>query len=148
MKHNRNKMNDDEDLKEIARFLGRALPMILTVVKCHFVAAGLEASLESRGMDLAFSITSGEKEAKFFLQNLLLEIATIDRDERPLRLDERLNDPEYILDKVIQVTDSKLRILIHLFNEDDVDAALENIAEEGKHYERLRILKVDQEKQE
>ena len=53
-----------------------------------------------------------------------------------------------MIDKAIRVTDSKLRILGHLFDEDDIDVALETIAQEGKNYERLRILKVDQEKQE
>jgi len=47
--------------------------------------SGWQAKEEDCGLDIAFSIKSGEEESKFYLRNLIMEIATIDRDEEPLR---------------------------------------------------------------
>jgi hypothetical protein len=80
------------------------------------------------------------------MHNLLLEIATVDRDERCLRFDEKLKDFNYFVHKTNQVIDSKLKVLFELLFEDDFDKAKENIARLGDNYERIRIWQIDQDK--
>ena len=87
----------------------------------------------------AFCITPGEVTGKFFLQNLLLEIATVDRDEEPLRFDERLTDFSFFLSKTADLIQSKLRILLHLMEEEDTESAAKKIQAESDGYERIRI---------
>jgi hypothetical protein len=106
--------------------------------------AGMDIEQEGHGLDTAFCTRSGGKEAKFFMHNLLLEIATIDRDEEPLRFDENLRDLDYFAAKTARVVESKLNVLFHLLGQDDVEAAIENIAQDAKQYERVRIWRFDQ----
>jgi len=75
--------------------------------------------------------------------SLLLEIATTDRDDVPLRFDERLRDFDYFLSKMTRLTQSKLKVLFRLLMEKDVDAAIENITKDAKNYERIRIWRFD-----
>ena len=76
--------------------------------------AGFEVKQEGSGTDIALSIKVGEKEVKFHLYNLLMEIATVDRDEKPLRLDMRLEDYDFFLRKSCSLIESKLTILFEL----------------------------------
>mgnify|MGYP000492180824 CR=1 FL=1 len=105
-----------------------ALLVVIGQIKMILQSTGLEVKEEGCGADLTFSIKSGEKEVKFFLQNLLLEIATIDRDEKPLRFDENLRDFDFFLAKTARLAQSKLRVLFHIFGEEDVDVAIEKIS--------------------
>ena len=103
------------------------------------------------GLDLTFSISAGEAQVKFFLHNLFLEIATVDRDEEPLRFDERLKDFGFFLSKTADLIQSKLRILLHLMEEEDVEGAIKKIQADAAGYERVRIWRrldnSDQDKQ-
>jgi hypothetical protein len=72
-----------------------------------------------------------------------LEITTIDRDKQPLRFDESLRDFDYFLAKTSRTVASKLNVLFHLFGQEDMDAAIENIAKDAKRYERIRIWRFD-----
>lgn len=139
-------MQNQKEMAQINNFLRLTSPLIVGQVKLLLQSAGLEVKEEGHASDLAFAIKSDEKEAKFFLQNLLLEIATVDRDEEPLRFDERLRDFDFFLAKTAQLIESKLRILFQVFAEDDVDAALENISKCADQYERIRIWRFDKDK--
>jgi len=138
------RMQNQKEISEITHFLALVSPVVLDVVRTIFQSFGWQVEEEGRGLELAFSIKSGEKELKFFVRNLLLEIATIDRDENPLRFDEELHDFDYFLAKTARLTQSKLQVLFHLLGEDDVDAAIENILGDAKQYERIRIWRFDQ----
>ena len=81
------------------------------------------------------------------MHNLLLEIATIDRDEHPLRFDEKLLSFDYFVHKTNQLIDSKLKVIFELLFEDDFDKAKENIVRLGNDYERIRIWELDQDKE-
>ena len=50
-------------------------PLIALHVKILLKKAGLEFEEEDYGLDMVFYIKSGEKEVKFFIYNLLMEIA-------------------------------------------------------------------------
>ena len=137
-------MQNQKEIAKIGHFLYMALPIVVEVVKTFLRSADCEVKQEGCGLDLAFFIKSGEKESKFYLRNLLMEIATVDRDEEPLRFDENLRDFDFFLAKTVRLVQSKLKILFHLFAEEDIEAAIENISLDAKQYERIRIWQFDQ----
>jgi hypothetical protein len=139
-------MQEQKEIIKINHFLNMVLPLVAELVSAILRSAGAEVQKEGSGLDTAFSIKSGEKEAKFYLHNLLLEIATLDRDEEPLRFDERLRDFDFFLAKTANAIQSKLRILFHVLEEDDIKAAVKNISRDAKLYERVRIWQFDQGK--
>lgn len=136
-------MKSQNEIEKINHFLYMALPIVAGIVRTSLQSSGCKVKQEGCGLDLAFSIKSGKKEIKFDLHNLLLEIATIDRDEEPLRFDENLRDFEFFLNKTSQLVQSKLKVLFHLLGEENVDAAIESISKDAKKYERIRIWRFD-----
>ena len=137
-------MQSQEEIEKINRFLCMVLPIVTEIVKTILRSLDYEVIQKGHGLDLVFSIKAGKKEAEFYLHNLFLEVVTVDRDEVPLRFDENLRDFDYFLAKTDRLVASKLNVLFHLFGEEDVDAAIENITKDAKQYERIRIWKVDQ----
>jgi hypothetical protein len=139
-------MQKQIEITKINHFLAEVGPIIVGVTKAILHAIGCKVEDEGHGLDLAFSIRSGEKTLKFYLRNLLLEIVTIDRDEEPLRFDEGLKDFDYFLAKMGRAINSKMRVVFEVLKEDDLDAAVENICKDAKDYERIRIWRFDQNK--
>jgi hypothetical protein len=138
-------MEDQIQILKINAFLSMVTPVVAGVVRTILKTLDFQVVEQGHGFELVFSIKKGEKQAEFYLQNLLLEIATIDRDESPLRFDEKLRDFDYFLAKTCRLIPSKLNVLFHLFGEEDVDGAIENIARDAKQYERIRIWRFDQQ---
>ena len=136
-------MQDSEQNIKIAGFLRVALPVVADVVRTFLQALDWEVQEEGRGLDSAFTIELGEKKIKFFMHNLLLEIATVDRDENPLRFDEGLRDFDYFLAKTTRIVGGRLWILLQLVSQDDVEAAIEKLSRKAGQYERLRIWRFD-----
>lgn len=139
-------MEHQKETERINHFLCFVTPIVIRFVKGVLESADLQVLQEGSGIETALSIRKGEKEAKMYLQNLLLEIATVDRDEEPLRFDENLRDFDFFLAKTARLTESKLKVLFHLFAEEDVDTAIEKISQDAKQYERIRIWQIDQKK--
>ena len=139
-------MQNQNEIEKINRFLSMVSPVIAGHVKMLLRSTGAKVQERGRGPDLVFSIKTGEKEIKFFLRNLLLEIATADRDEVPLRFDERLRDFDYFLSKMTRLTQSKMKVLFRLLMEKDVDVAIDSITKDVKKYARIRIWRFDQKK--
>ena len=137
-------MQDQKEITQINQFLCMITPIVTSQVKMLLESAGLQVEEEGFGLDAGFSIKCGQRQLKFYLQNLLLEIATIDRDQQPLRFDQNLRDLDYFAAKTARVVESKLHVLFHLLGQDDVEAAIENIAQDAKQYERVRIWRFDQ----
>jgi len=139
-------MQESKEIAKINHFLSMVLPLVTELVSAILRSSGVEIRKEGSGLDTAFSISRGEKGAKFYLHNLLLEIATLDRDEDPLRFDERLCDFDFFVAKMANAIQSKLRILFHVLEKDDIKAAVESISRDAKFYERVRIWQFDQGK--
>jgi hypothetical protein len=137
-------MQNQIEIEKINNFLSSVSPVVVAIVKTILQTLGCDVREEGSGLGLAFHIKSEGKEVQFFLNNLLLEIATVDRDEDPLQFDENLRDFDYFLRKTAHVVESKLNVLFQLFGQDDVEAAIENIGQLAKQYERIRIWKVNQ----
>ena len=137
-------MQNQIEIGKINNFLSLVSPVVVNIVKTILQTLGCDVREEGSGLDLTFHIKSEGKEVRFFLNNLLLEIATVDRDEDPLQFDENLRDFNYFLRKTAHVVESKLNVLFQLFGQDDIEAAMENITKDAKQYQRIRIWKVDQ----
>jgi hypothetical protein len=131
------------EIVKINAFLSIASPIVIDVVGTILKTLDFQVKEEGTGLKLAFSIKRDDKEVKFFFHNLLLEITTIDRDQEPLRFDESLRDFDYFLGKTSRTVASKLNVLFRLFGQEDMEAAIENIARDAKRYERIRIWRFD-----
>ena len=136
-------MSDGNDNMKIAAFLAARMPLIAQRVKGLLLSLGCQVEEEGNGLSLVFTIDVGEGKVKFFLKNLFLEIATIDRDENPLRFDERLADFDFFLSKMADHVCSKVRVLFHLREEKDVEKAIKRIERDAPAYERVRIIRID-----
>ncbi len=137
-------MQNHNEITKINAFLSLVTPMVAGVVRTILETLDFQVIEKGQMFELIFSIKKGEKQAEFYLQNLLLEIATVDRDENPLRFDMKLRDFDYFLAKTCRLIPSKLNVLFHLFGKEDVDEAIDNIARDAKQYQRIRIWKFDQ----
>ena len=140
-------MQDPNEIEKINKFLNIVAPILTKQVILTIQESGLKVTECGRGPDQVFVIKRGDKEIKFFTYNLFLETATIDRDEEPLRFDERLKDVGYFMAKSAELARSKLQIRYQLLTEDNVDTAIDNISENATGYERIRILKFDTKEQ-
>ena len=113
----------------IERYLVTITPVLTEQIKKILCAAGFDVKQQDYGLNTSFTLKSGEKELKFFMYNLLMEIATIDRDEKPLRFDYKLADFDYFAKKSAKLISSKLAVLFKLLGHDDVGKAVEEITD-------------------
>ena len=137
-------MQNLKDSVKINHFLQAITPIVVNLVQAILKSTNWTIERKGQALDTSFSIKAGDKETVFYLYNLFLEIATIDRDENPLRFDERLRDFDYFVEKTIRLTESKLKILFQLFGEEDVEKAIKNIEQNSAQFERIRIIRFDQ----
>ena len=135
------KLEDDE--RKVAAFIAFSWPIVADLVRTVFERLGCKVCCRGYGLDAVLEIEAGERKASFYLHNLLLEIATVDRDERPLRFDENLADFEFFLRKTLRLVQGKIFILQQFFSAGDVEAAIEKLSEMAKDYQRLRIIRWD-----
>jgi len=141
-------MHEPKEIAKTNHFLNLVLPLVTELVSAILRSSGIEVQEEGSGLDTAVSIKTGEKQARFYLHNLVLEIATLDRDKDPLRFDEQLRDFDFFPAKMTNIIQSKLRVLMQVFSTDDLEAAIENISQQTTDYERIRIWRLDQGRNE
>ena len=139
-------MQNQNEITKINRFLTMVSPVITEIVKKILQSLSCEVVRKGDGLDMVFLIKAGEKQMEFYLHNLFMEIATVDRDEEPLRFDENLRDFDYFLAKTARVVASKLNVLFKLLGAEDVDTALDSISQLANQYERIRIWRIDPNK--
>lgn len=139
-------MRNTEENARITHYIHEVLPIVAELVKIFLESNNYQIKQEGCGFDLAFSIKSGDREANFFLQNLLLEIATVDTHEEPLRFDERLRDFDYFLAKTARHAQSKLKVISQLLGEENVEAAIEDLCRNAGQFGQIQIWRIDQQK--
>jgi len=132
-------MDKDQEAIKIAGFLTVAAPTITRLAKMVLESRRYQVREEGAGLELVLAISTGHGEVKFYLRNLFLEVATLDRDEEPLRFDEDLLDFGYFLSKTADLIRSKLRLLLHLLETESVEEACKKIQADSAGYERVRI---------
>lgn len=74
-------MQNQEETQKINQFLSIVSPTIVGHVKLLFQSTGAKVHQQGRGLDMTLLVKSGKKEIRFLLQNLFLEIATVNTDE-------------------------------------------------------------------
>jgi len=136
-------MQHPSDSARISAFLQFACPVITGLVESVLQATGRKVTRHGEGLETHFTIDTDGNEAKFYMQNLLLEIATVDRDQDPLEFDRHLVDFGYFTAKAIRLIESKMQVLFELLCQDNIDDAIKNIEKTAGRYERLRICKFD-----
>jgi len=132
-------MDKDQEAIKIAGFLAVAAPIIPRLARMVLESHRYQVREEGAGLELVLSISTGHGEVRFFLRNLFLEIATLDRDEEPLRFDQDLLDFGYFLSKTADLIRSKLKLLLHLLETESVEEACKKIQADSAGYERVRI---------
>ncbi len=73
-------MQEQIEKLKISEFVNFILPIACGILKQTFETMGISAEQMGIGLDTIFFIKKDDKEVEFYLNNLLLEIATIDRD--------------------------------------------------------------------
>jgi len=136
-------MQNENEITKITHYIREVLPIVAKLVKIFLESYNYQIKQKGCGFDLAFSISSGDREANFFLQNLLLEIATVDTHEDPLMFDERLRDFDYFLAKTARQAQSKLKVTSQLLGEEDVETAIENLCRNAGRFEQIQIWRFD-----
>lgn len=135
------KLNDSA---KINLFLQATAPLVIDIVGAILNSTNWQIERKGKGLDTFFSIKAGDNETVFYIHNLLLEIATVDRDQNPLRFDQRLEDIDYFIEKMVRLSESKLNILFQLFGNEDIEKAIAKIEKNSDQYERIRIMRFDQ----
>ena len=134
------------ETERISKYINFISPFVCDITKTIVESCGWQVTENNIGVNIVFLIKADDRQAEFYLHNLLFEVATIDRDANPLFFDEKLEDFDYFLEKTLNIIQSKLKILCHIFCETDIDTALNKITKEAKSYQRVRIIKLDNDK--
>lgn len=134
------------ETEKISQFINLISPLVCAVTKSIIQSLGWQVTEKGSGVNTVFSIKSDDREAEFYLHNLLFEIVTVDRDAEPLVFDTTILDFDIFMNKTIQLMASKLKIILHLLSEEDVESAFDKITQEAKNYQRIRIIKLDPNK--
>lgn len=140
-------MQDMYEIAQIEDFLSLTGPAIVGQVKMILQSAGLKIVEKGCGPDLTFLIKKGSKKIEFCPHNLLIDIATIDRNEGSPKFDKKLSDFNYFLTKKARFIESKLKVVFQFLTEDNMDIAVDNIYRNTKDYERIHIWRFDRNKQ-
>jgi hypothetical protein len=120
-------IDEEKELNKIADFLAATSGCIKSTVRMILERAGCNVIEHGHKFNLYFEVRYGKNCAHFFLQNLYLEIATRDRDARPLQFDDKLKDFSYFVRKTMFVIQSKLKVLLELLTNHDMDKAIEKV---------------------
>jgi hypothetical protein len=139
-------MQDMNETTQIEDFLSLTGPAIIGQVKMILQSAGLKIVEKGCGPDLTFSIKRGSKKIEFCPHNLLIDIATIDRNEESLKFDKELCDFNYFVTKKARFIESRLKVVFQFLTEDNLDVAVDNIYRNTKDYERIHIWRFDRNK--
>ncbi len=130
-------MQNQNETEKINQFLNIASPTIVGQLRLMFQSIGVKVHQRGRGLEMTLIIKSSDKEIRFLVQNLFLEIATVDSKKKPPRFDEKVQDYNFFLDKTLSSVRSKVKILFHLLLE--IEAATEAIDQDTKLYDDFCI---------
>lgn len=137
------------DKKFIITALAFCYNPVRKTVKQILIDRGFQVEEESEKLQLAFNIHEpgkNKEKAKFFFQNLFLEIATKDRDAEFLEFDRKLVDTSYFMFKIGKVIEAKLRALFSLMEAENHQEIMDKFTKLASKYDRIKILHIDKKK--
>jgi len=135
-------MTNSSEIAQINEFLSLMGPAIIAQVKMILQSAGLKVKEKGRGSDLTFTVKFDHKRVEFCPHNLLMDIATVDRKQKPLQFDKDLRDFDYFLAKKARFIESRLKVVFQFLTEENLDEAIDNINRNTKD-EWIRIWRFD-----
>ena len=130
---------------KISMFLVKAAPLIMTLLEMTFRHYGIGFTRGGKGLSMKYDLKKGKLSSKMFLNNLFLEVATVDRDSNPLRYDHRLNSFQFFMNRVKDVINSKLAVLLPLMDGKSPEEAGKIAKKLHPDYERFVMKMVDQD---
>ncbi len=131
--------------KMITLYAAMTLPIVIKILEDVFKEYNIEYKMEGKAWKTMFHLKKGDNGAEFFLDNLLLEIVTVDRDEVPLRFNKKiLESPQNWMDKTMDILESKLAMLLPMLDGMSKEEIIAHVQQQGAgKYERIRIIEVD-----
>jgi len=120
---------------KIDQCLKKAAPLALKLLEAAFTDNNIDFTLTGTGLDMKYELSKGKFGSSMFMRNLLLEIATVDRDTEPLRYDYRLDDMEFLFRRIVETVGSKLAVLLPVMN----GKGIKSVRKLAPNYERLKI---------
>jgi len=99
---------------------------------------------KSGEVDPAYLIEAGSNKFEFRLGNALNEFLSVDREEKPMQFDYRINDPKLAQAKLTRIINGRLaiaRAFIECKTPEELKKRLEGMS---KHFERLRYWSIDE----
>jgi hypothetical protein len=131
--------DDSEDYRMISHVTEIAAPKVTAYIREQYRAEGLVSQEEGQGPDTTITVTRNGNTSVYILWNTLIEIASIDIDDVPLRFDEGLWDYYYFVKKMKEVVEIRIRVILgslNAKNSDDLREHLKKCYETGD-YERI-----------
>jgi hypothetical protein len=125
--------------EKINHCLNKVAPVVLRLLVTTFKDNNIDYKLMGKGLDLKYELRKNKLSSAMFLHNLFIEIATTDRDLEPLRYDYRLDNPAFLLNRVLGVVASKVAPILPLMdgiNPKDVEKIAKSY---HPNYERFNI---------
>jgi hypothetical protein len=126
----------------------RYLPTMLKLFEIGLEATGFRIVARSHYVDGAgVSIPVVEAEGRrgrmcLELRNAFDDFITIDREAEPVRLDTRLEDPDYAREKMLGIVRDRLALVVAIDHDELGDAELDAVA---RRFEWVRITRIDRD---
>ncbi len=83
--------------EKINHFLSDAIPIVVRTLTGILQSSGWQVEQKGCGLELVFILRQDEKEVGFYMHNLFMELATLDRTAQPMVFDEQLGDFNYFI---------------------------------------------------
>jgi len=95
-------------------------------------------------VDPAYLITGAAKQFEFRLGNAMKEFVSVDREEKPMRFDYKINDPEQAKAKLARIIGGRIEIaraMIEAKNPEELKQRLQGLSH---RFERIRVWSYDE----
>ena len=116
--------------------------IITPMVEFVLHGANIAFSRKGEGMDVQYICKKGRNESVFSLNNTLLDIITVDRDEKPLRYDIRNADFGFFINKATNIVQQRMTLVVSFLNGVSIEK-IKEYCENDPQCERAKFIEVD-----
>lgn len=94
--------------------------------------------------DPGFVVESGGRKFELRLGNAFKEFLSIDREEKPLRFDWKINDPDHAADKLAGILAGRVELAKAFIECKTPEELKKRVEELGKQFQKVRFWRIDQ----
>jgi hypothetical protein len=98
-------------------------------------------------VDPAYLIQAQNKQFEFRLGNAMKEFVSVDREEKPMRFDYKINDPEQARAKLARIIGGRLEIARAMIEAKTPEELKQRLQEMSHRFERIRVWSYDELKE-